>query len=156
MTTIAYADGVIAYDSRCCAGSTIVDNDYNKRIDMSGAVFIFAGSTAHHEKAAKAFFEDDDECGELDAEALVYHAGKLYTLCIENEKIFRSPQPLDRCFALGSGTHHALTAMDMGADAKAAVKMAAKRDVGTGGRIRTIKVKEATMPKKRKGKKRGR
>ncbi len=41
---------------------------------------------------------------------------------------------------LGSGGCYALTAMDMGATAKEAVKMAMKRDTGTGGRVRTYKL----------------
>lgn len=42
-------------------------------------------------------------------------------------------------FAIGSGAKHALTAMDLGLDAKEAVKMAMKRDIYTGGRIRTFR-----------------
>jgi hypothetical protein len=43
--------------------------------------------------------------------------------------------------AIGTGTDHAITAMDCGLSAREAVKMAMKRDTGTGGRIRTYKVK---------------
>lgn len=42
---------------------------------------------------------------------------------------------LDKFWALGSGTELALGAMAMGADARTAVKVAAKFDVYTGGRI---------------------
>ena len=40
-------------------------------------------------------------------------------------------------YAFGSGDLHALTAMDLGASAVEAVEMAMKRDVYTGGEIRT-------------------
>lgn len=45
---------------------------------------------------------------------------------------------MDRPFAIGSGRDFALAAMDMGASAKEAVEAAAKRDVYTGGTIRTL------------------
>lgn len=45
---------------------------------------------------------------------------------------------VERPFAIGSGRDFALAAMDMGATAKEAVEMAAKRDVYTGGTIRTV------------------
>jgi ATP-dependent protease HslVU (ClpYQ) peptidase subunit len=44
----------------------------------------------------------------------------------------------DNAFALGSGSHFALTAMDMGATAAEAVEMAKKRDTSTGGLVRTL------------------
>lgn len=44
--------------------------------------------------------------------------------------------------AIGSGMYYALTAMDCGCSAEEAVKMAAKRDVNTGGEIRIFKIQE--------------
>ena len=43
---------------------------------------------------------------------------------------------------IGSGADHGLTAMDCGLSAKEAVKKAAYRDLGTGGKIRTYKLKQ--------------
>jgi len=42
----------------------------------------------------------------------------------------------DKVYSIGSGSDHALTAMDMGATAEKAVEMAMQRDICTGGRIR--------------------
>jgi hypothetical protein len=47
---------------------------------------------------------------------------------------------VDSVYAIGCGSDHAITAMDMGATAYQAVQMAAKRDTGTGGTIRAATV----------------
>ncbi|MNJ79145.1 hypothetical protein D3C77_770710 [compost metagenome] len=42
--------------------------------------------------------------------------------------------------AIGSGAPYALAAMDMGASAEDAVRAAMKRDIYTGGKIRTLRI----------------
>ncbi|MNE69347.1 hypothetical protein D3C80_1650660 [compost metagenome] len=54
--------------------------------------------------------------------------------------LWKSPVLLDRPYAIGSGTPYAFAAMDMGASAEKAVEMAARRDISTGGRVRTLRV----------------
>tara|TARA_R110000796_G_scaffold143647_3_gene260326 strand:- start:411 stop:617 length:207 start_codon:yes stop_codon:yes gene_type:complete len=68
---------------------------------------------------------------------------------MNEERLFKTPESLKSCIALGSGADHAYTAMDCGLSAKEAVKKAAYRDCGTGGRIRsyTIKTEKAKQPK---------
>ena len=44
--------------------------------------------------------------------------------------------------AIGSGSAYALAAMDMGASAEDAVRAAMKRDIYTGGRVRTMRVEQ--------------
>ena len=47
MTTIALdKNGLIAYDSRETAGSTIVDDNCNKRKESNGAYYFFCGRSA--------------------------------------------------------------------------------------------------------------
>jgi len=58
------------------------------------------------------------------------------------EMFWLEPVALKVPRAFGSGELHALTAMDMGASAKEAVGMAAKRDIYTGGKINTFKLKK--------------
>lgn len=142
MTTIAYKDGVIAYDSRCTSGGTIEDDDFDKRVSSNGVEFFLTGATADHESLV-ALYEGviSEPRGRFNAAALVVDDGKLYLVSYNDEDgFFKSPKRLEVPHAIGSGQDHALTAMDMGADAKTAVKMAMKRDSGTGGRIRTFKV----------------
>ncbi|EPM72547.1 20S proteasome subunits A/B [Pseudomonas syringae pv. theae ICMP 3923] len=43
MTTIAYKDGVIAYDSRTTGGTTISDDDSGKLQTVDGVQFICTG-----------------------------------------------------------------------------------------------------------------
>ena len=63
--------------------------------------------------------------------------GKLYLVGVgPNDHFWKFEMSKERHAAVGSGSDHALTAMDMGATAEEAVKMAMKRDVMTGGRIR--------------------
>ena len=49
---------------------------------------------------------------------------------------------LGATYAIGSCADHAIPPMDMGATAYQAVQMAAKRDTGTGGTIRTVIINE--------------
>ncbi len=57
-------------------------------------------------------------------------------------------QPLDPANpdAIGSGSAYALAAMDMGASAEEAVRAAMKRDIYTGGTVRTIVIREEGVP----------
>ena len=139
MTTIVYKDGIIAYDSRTTSGLSILDHDYNKKISIDGVQFFVCGTVADHEKACKAYF--NEEYVECDAQYLVHDKGKLFVVCFADDRMYKVPQSLESPFAIGSGSDHALTAIDCGLSAKEAVKKAAYRDAGTGGRIRTFKVR---------------
>lgn len=141
MTTIAYKDGVIAYDSRQCMGSLILDDDYDKKHVCDGNAFFFSGPSCELEALVRMFsgesLEVRDQCS-----ALVYSNGTLFYCGMNKDSgFFSCEESLARPFVLGSGRDHALTAMDMGATAREAVKMAIKRDSGSGGRVRTYKLK---------------
>ena len=142
MTTIAYKDGVIAYDSRCMSSETIVSDTHNKHAVENGVHFFFSGNICDQKHLVDLYFKRDIDVplDHVECNAFSAHSGKVYKLGVcKRTGIWRSEVIYPE--ALGSGTDHALTAMDMGATAKEAVKMAAKRDSGTGGRIRTFKVK---------------
>lgn len=141
MTTIAYKDSIIAYDSRMLSGCTIVDDNYDKHLKVDGVHFFLTGATCSHKNLIAAYQGEVIE-SKNGASALVLDKGEL-CLAIFNkgEHVSICPEDLDRVIALGSGQDHAFTAMDCGLSAKDAVKMAMKRDTGTGGRIRTFKIK---------------
>lgn len=141
MTTIAYKDGVIAYDSLVTAGGTVVYDDFDKKRERNGVLFFGSGATADIELLITAYFGEAPGC-DLDARALAFHDGKLSLLVFESGRVFESEVLADRPYAIGSGQDHAWTAMDMGATAYQAVELAAKRDTGTGGKIRAF-----TLPK---------
>lgn len=143
MTTIAYKDGVIAYDSRCTQGGTICDDNHDKHHKVGGTHYFVAGVTSdvplliqlHQGKIESAPAGSE-------ASAIIVRGTEVSTAGIDKDgRLWCCSERPGITVAIGSGEQHALTAMDMGADAKTAVKMAAKRDIYTGGRIRTFKVK---------------
>lgn len=73
-------------------------------------------------------------------EAIVWTGNILLWVVMEQGSFYKTPLELGARFAIGSGKCHAYTAMDMGADAVTAVKMAAKRDKNTGGSVNTFSI----------------
>lgn len=142
MTTIAYKDGVFAYDSRITADTLIVDDDRDKKIERNGILFFVSGATCDYEKLISAYFGGEVN-GTVEASALVVDGGQIKMISWNStDGCWACPVLPDRPYAIGSGSSHAWTAMDMGATAYQAVEYAAKRDTGTGGKIRAF-----TLPK---------
>lgn len=141
MTTVAYKDGVVAFDSRQTAGNTILDDDFDKRRARDGVSFFISGKTGDVPKLMDAWFGAKVE-GPVDVTALVVEGGELW-LCswTDGDGLWKVRLPLDKPYSIGSGQDHAWTAMDLGCTAAQAVKMAMKRDVSTGGKVRTFKIK---------------
>lgn len=140
MTTIAYKDGVIAYDGRVSAGGTIVYDDFDKKREREGVLFFGTGSVSEITELIGAYF-GEGIAGECGASAMVLHDDTLTLISYEDGKVYKSLIIADRPYAIGSGRDHAFTAFDMGATAYQAVEMATKRDTGSGGLIRTHTIK---------------
>ncbi|MES9841207.1 MAG: hypothetical protein ABW134_11695 [Candidatus Thiodiazotropha endolucinida] len=145
MTTIAYKDGVIAYDSRVTQGQTITSDRSSKLYRRNGVNFFVSGLVGEQEELIKAYFAEDRTGFRIvDSHAIVDDNGKVFHFGnSRNDGYWKSPIDQYECFAIGSGSDHALTAMDLGCSAAEAVKMAAKRDAFTGGRIRKHVVKRS-------------
>ncbi len=142
MTTIAYKDGVIAYDSQVTRGDVITYDDYEKCTERKGVKFFCSGTVSDHQRLIDVYFGSKPE-GNIDAVALVLNNGTLSLVAVDDSTgIWMSPVALDRPYAIGSGTPYAFAAMDMGGSAQKAVEMAAKRDTNTGGTIRTVIINE--------------
>jgi 20S proteasome alpha/beta subunit len=138
MTTIAYKNGVIAYDSRTTANDLITNDNANKKHVINDVTFFMCGAVSDYKRFFALYFEELCSHKNIDASALVVDNGQLYLVSVEDEAgIWRQPMNLDNPCALGSGNTFALTAMDMGADAKTAVEMAIKRDCKSGGMVHT-------------------
>jgi 20S proteasome alpha/beta subunit len=140
MTTIAYKDGVIAYDSRETAGTTIIDDECNKHSRQGEVDFFLAGCTADFDKFYYAY-----QGGEVDADmhivGLAVEGGDVWYVAYNQKDNFWKTKVLQgKVFACGSGSSHALTAMDMGATAADAVRMAIKRDSCSGGKVNEFRV----------------
>lgn len=136
MTTIAYKDGVIAYDSQITRGDVITYDDYEKCIDQAGVKFFCCGTVSDYQRLVDAYFGAKPD-GNIDATALVLDGDSLMMVAVDDATgLWKSPVMRDRPYAIGSGTPYAFAAMDMGASAEKAVEMAARRDTSTGGKIR--------------------
>jgi len=137
MTTIAYKDGIIAYDSQQTAGDTITNNDAHKGVWIEGVFFVFSGAVSDFPRFVETYFGRASGLKHVDCSALIFDNGKLYRSGHDNESgIWK--QEMDRTVpaAIGSGWHFAYAAMDCGLSAVDAVRAAAKRDAGTGGAVR--------------------
>lgn len=140
MTTIAYKDGVIAYDSQISRGDVIVYDDYDKCLVRDGVRFFCSGATPDFPALVDAYF-GAKPAGPIDVTAMVLDGDSLMLVAVDNETgLWKSPIMRDRPYAIGSGTPFAFAAMDMGASAEKAVEMAARRDTSTGGKVRTMRI----------------
>lgn len=140
MTTIVYRDGIIAYDSQINEGAAIIYDDWDKKIVRNGVIFVLCGRMDQYEKMVDLYFSWDAPPPDLDAGAILSDGGKLYSFSHDESHLFKSPIPADKYYATGSGMDYALGALDMGATAAEAVKVAIKRDQRSGGRVRTVRV----------------
>lgn len=143
MTTIAYNvdKHEIAVDSRATCENLIISDREEKWFITDDYLFFFAGS-AHIIDLIHAHYPDIDFDGNSNCQGFIYHrhSGELHSVVwVEGERI---DNIIHDNFALGSGMHHALTAMDLGASAKQAVKAAMKRDNATGGKVHVFKLND--------------
>lgn len=142
MTTIAYKDGVIAYDSRATRGDVIMSDDCEKCETHDGVKFLLAGAVSDIKAFVAAYFGTRSEIP-LDCFGYVIDGGRLMLVGNDDDTgIWRQDLNPNVCDAIGSGSPYALAAMDMGASAEDAVRAAMKRDVYTGGTVRTFKIGE--------------
>ena len=139
MTTIAYnhKDKEIAFDSRITRGQSIVRDDANKARVNNKGVFIFAGTSADCVLVTNEYPNTPEK--EVNCYGFSIVKGVVNWVSFDDNGI--NIKEIDYNEAAGSGQDHALTAMDLGLSAKDAVKMAIKRDNGSGGKIRVFKVK---------------
>jgi len=136
MTTIAYKEGVIAYDSRVCRGSMIITNAADKRCSKDGVLFFICGHVSDEEELMDAYLNKGSVSKGNDCTAFVVDDGAVWLVGTDNGELFKQPANVDGD-AIGSGSPYAFGAMSMGATATEAVEVARARDVFTGGKIST-------------------
>jgi 20S proteasome alpha/beta subunit len=144
MTTLAYKDGIIAFDSRTTKGNLISDDDFNKHQVVDGVHFFLCGSVPDYIDFIKMYF-GVNITSKPEVGAFVYHedTGQLYSAATDSDGIFfKAPIERRTPESMGSGEHLALAAMDFGCTAKDAVKYAMTRDCKSGGKVRTYKLKD--------------
>ena len=141
MTTIAYKDGVFAYDSRITSGSTIVDDEANKMTERDGHVLFCTGATPDIENLIELYCGRPQDAEDISANALAITNGVIYFVgWNKTDGLWKSVVGAEKIYSIGSGSDHAWTAMDCGKSAAEAVELAKKRDSGTGGEVRTYRV----------------
>lgn len=145
MTTVVfYPPNTICCDSRVTCGSQIESDNYSKyqEVKLNGkrTRFWIAGSLSDIQNFVEAYALSETRDRELECEAFVFEKGTLYHVQIDEEDIHKTVIDRSEHTAIGSGSPYALTAMDLGCNAREAVKMAARRDSCTGGRIRIYKI----------------
>lgn len=141
MTTIAFRDGILAADGRMTYGDTIF-SDANRKIHRlsDGALFALCGDVSYVQPMLDALEDDESDLPEA-------ADGSSFTAVIVEKdgkvRIYEGRGgyiALDApYYAFGSGEEYALGAMDMGASAEQAVRVACGRDLGSGGTIQIEK-----------------
>ena len=142
MTTVAYKDGVIAYDGLIVAGGEKVDIEHDKRIRVGNINFFWAGALHQTDFLIESFLNQGYTAPEKikDVQAIVWDGHELWQCGFYEDGFIRYRENPKFALAIGSGGQFAVGAMEAGASAKKAVEIAAKRDLCTGGRIRTVKI----------------
>jgi 20S proteasome alpha/beta subunit len=140
MTTIAYKDGVIAYDSRMTSRDIVVDDEFQKMFVNDDMNIFYCGNVGDLEEFVNAVFNDVKVERYLDCESFLISSNKLYALDICDNRVRRISLRLDNHYAIGSGRRLSLAYMDTGMTAEEAVRATCKRDIYTGGTIRTFKI----------------
>lgn len=140
MTTIAYKDGVLAADSRCTDGNTIIPAKMRKLHELpDGSIYTFTGSASEGMGMLQAILNHEVQpvwkVGSTIA-VRVFPTGKVHIF--EGTTWFEMTA---RLASWGSGSDFAYGAMMVGASATEAVKAAIKLDKNSGGPVRTIVVR---------------
>ena len=138
MTTIAYRDGIIAYDSLITSGEVIIYNNYEKSIVCKGVRFFIAGALSNYDDVVSDWF--DSKSKDLESSGFALDCDELFEFGYDVKGMWKERVKLDGYCAIGSGYKFALTAMDCGATAGEAIKRASERCLYTGGNIRTFKI----------------
>lgn len=140
MTTIAYKDGIVAYDSRMVSDDLVIDDDFIKMFVKDNTTVFYCGAVGDIEDFIKCVLDCVEPERDLDCEALGVFDGKLYAVDIFDGRVRKLPLRLDNHYAIGSGRRLALAYMDTGMSAEEAVIATCKRDIYTGGSIRTCPI----------------
>lgn len=143
MTTIAYKNGVIAHDTRQTRNGAIVSDDCSKCQVVNGVKFFLAGLVCDERALIAAYFGTPSPVP-VECSGYVVDGGKLLMIGHADETgLWKQELDPANPDAIGSGSAYALAAMDMGASAENAVRAAMKRDIYTGGKVRTITIAQA-------------
>jgi 20S proteasome alpha/beta subunit len=146
MTVVAYRDGIMAGDGRVCSGSIIEEDGARKVFRLpDGTLVGVSGKWAR----CQAFVRIMTKASEAEKkklpsdvikgiDALVVDPKGKTIWYYESGAWLKVKTPYT---CIGSGYVSALAAMDAGATAEEAVRIACKRHVHCGGRVSTVSLK---------------
>jgi ATP-dependent protease HslVU (ClpYQ) peptidase subunit len=140
MTTIAYRDGELATDSRITAGDMIVSDKRTKVHRMrDGSLVAWAGAVQDAELLLRAMRKTSNDPHPKLQDISALHLRVDGSLWEYEGEAWVKQDP--GYYATGSGSPYAFAAMDAGASAKDAVRIAIKRDANSGGKVQSLKLK---------------
>lgn len=135
MTVIAYKSGILAADSAVVANDTHIGT--LDKLHKVGDTWVgFSGMLEDLEPFLATLSGEPPPQRPGSFNALLVRRGKVYHASSWGQAYaIRGPH-----HAVGSGSDLALGAMDAGATAEEAVRIACKRDVYSGGRVKVVRV----------------
>jgi len=142
MTTIAWDGKTLAVDSMASANGTVISYRVKKlylSVGRFSAVAISGSVPAMHEVIAWVRSGEKESPPEIEGNLIgITENGDAFALWPNTSKLFLK---IEEPWTGGSGWELAMGAMDAGATAIKAVKIASKRDTNTGGRIQSYTFK---------------
>lgn len=149
MTTIAVREGVMASDTQC-TGNYMMRVEKTYRLPDGGVV---GGAGGARESYAAIRWLMAGEAGDPPVsgdgdnvyDLLILRPDGTIWLANNGFPAFRL---FDKFAAIGSGSHLAMAAMDMGATAAQAVKIAAKYDENTNDKVRSMAIEKTARKRK--------
>lgn len=151
MTTIAYKDGIIAYDSQATRDHIVISTTDNKKHETDKYIYFCAGPIDEIDQFIDLHENGTKYTQPIGVNAYIIPKGteKIYYAGVANEstplgepdlRFWKHEINYKEVNAIGSGFELAFAAMDLGMTAREAVEYAAKRDIYTGGEIKEFKV----------------
>lgn len=139
MTTIAYRDGIIAYDSLITCQGVVAYKNYDKSRFVDGVRFFIAGAIPDFDILINDWFSTKSK-GVSGSALVVDGDNDIYECSYSQGKMWKEKLIKDNYMAIGSGWQFALMAMDLGLSAEDAVKKASERCIYTGGEVNVYRV----------------
>lgn len=144
MTTHVYKDYQVVSDSQVTSGMCRIDDDeYDKVFKYNNLTIFICGDPNGVEGIIKAFMSEGPIESPFDVGAFVWDSRTqtLWQVGVDEGKSSKYMLDNNKHYTIGSGSPYALGALDAGATSKEAMKIAMKRDIFTGGRMRVTKLK---------------
>jgi ATP-dependent protease HslVU (ClpYQ) peptidase subunit len=149
MTTIIYKDGTVAFDSLVTRGNARAGIDSNKARKFKFGTYEFIIGAAGIAVTCEKLFAWAETNFDPEKKPQEESLDNLDAFIIDNKNKLRlmngnfvSFEIKSKTFAVGSGSDFALGAMEAGASAIEALKVAIKYDTNSGGPIRQLNFKE--------------